>query len=167
MVIPRFVCHCDCRQHIDLQVPLYRPGWQHPVVKYAPFGACEKGMASSAVNLYNGSCPSRNILELIGSKWSMLVVCRLRDGPLRTGVLKREIDGISQKILTQTLRDLERHGIVQRIDYAEVPPRVEYRLTRLGQSLGVLVLQIEEWVTHHYSRMTTVARSYDAAERLP
>lgn len=123
-------------------------------------------MAALKGNPYNRLCPSRSILDLIGSKWAMLLVCVLRDGPLRTGVIRRQIDGISQKMLTQTLRDLERHGIVQRIDYAEVPPRVEYKLTRLGISLSSLVIEIETWVTTHYSRMTTVARAFDEGERV-
>jgi DNA-binding HxlR family transcriptional regulator len=114
---------------------------------------------------FQSTCPSRDILELIGSKWSMLLLCVLRDGPARTGVLKRSIAGISQKMLTQTLRDLERHGIVQRIDYEEIPPRVEYKLTRLGQSLSSLVLEIEAWVTKHYPRMTSAAKTFDSEER--
>ena len=121
-------------------------------------------MATKKANLYNGSCPSRDILDLIGSKWAMLLVCLLREGPLRNGVLKRKIDGISQKMLTKTLRDLERHGIVQRIDFAEVPPRVEYKLTRLGQSLSTLVLQIEVWVTSNYRQMASVAQSFEVDE---
>ena len=115
---------------------------------------------------YNRLCPSRSILDLIGSKWAMLLVCVLREGPVRTGNIKRQIDGISQKMLTQTLRDLERHGIVQRLDYAEVPPRVEYRLTRLGLSLSHLVSEIEAWVSNNYSKMTAVAQTFDTAERV-
>ncbi len=121
-------------------------------------------MATKKANLYNASCPSRDILDLIGSKWAMLVLCLLREGPIRTGVLKRKIDGISQKMLTKTLRDLERHGIVQRIDFAEVPPRVEYKLTRLGLSLSTLVLQIEVWVTSNYRQMANVAQSFETEE---
>jgi DNA-binding HxlR family transcriptional regulator len=123
-------------------------------------------MATIKGDPFNRLCPSRSILGLIGSKWAMLLVCVLREGPVRTGALKRQIDGISQKMLTQTLRDLERHGIVQRLDYAEVPPRVEYKLTRLGHSLSALVTEIEAWVTNNYSKMTTVARSFDASERV-
>ena len=107
-------------------------------------------------NPYRAACPSRDILELIGSKWSMLLLCVLREGPVRNGALRRELQGISQKMLTQTLRDLELHGIVQRISYDEVPPRVEYRLTRLGQSLGALVAQIESWVVANYPKMKEV-----------
>jgi len=113
-------------------------------------------------DVYNRDCPSQSILALIGSKWSMLVLCSLRVGPRRTHELKRHLHGVSAKMLTQTLRELERHGIVHRRDYGEVPPRVEYSLTPLGRSLAQLVSKIEEWVETNYSRMTHVAQSYDA-----
>jgi DNA-binding HxlR family transcriptional regulator len=119
-------------------------------------------MSKTRANPFNSSCPSQEILALIGSKWSMLLLCILADGPVRNGELGRRAGGISQKMLTQTLRELERHGIVHREDYAEVPPRVEYSLTPLGRSLAQLVRGIEEWVEANYSRMTRVARSYDA-----
>ena len=91
----------------------------------------------------------------------MLLLCVLSEGPIRTGELARRAGGISQKMLTQTLRELVRHGIVRRRDFGEVPPRVEYSLTPLGESLSQLVRQIEAWVESNYSRMTRVARSYD------
>jgi DNA-binding HxlR family transcriptional regulator len=116
-------------------------------------------------NPFNPDCPSQEILALIGSKWSILLMCILRDGPTRSGELARRAGGISQKMLTQTLRELERHGLVHRHDYREVPPRVEYSLTRLGTSLSDLIRQIEGWVTANYTRMTTVARSYAGRER--
>lgn len=94
----------------------------------------------------------------------MLIVCSLRDGPIRTGALRRGVDGISQKMLTQTLRDLERHGIVKRISYDEIPPRVEYKLTRLGQSLSELIDGLERWVVSHYSVMVAQVRVFDAQE---
>lgn len=119
-------------------------------------------MAIRKADLYSGICPSRDILELIGSKWSMLLVCVLRTGPLRTGVLRREVGGISQKMMTQTLRDLERNGVITRICYDEVPPRVEYQLTALGESLSDLVQQIEVWITKHYARIHTLQRQFDA-----
>ena len=113
-------------------------------------------------NPYNTACPSQGILTLIGSKWSMLVLCSLRGGAMRTHELKRRLDGVSSKMLTQTLRELARHGIVNRHDHGSVPPRVEYSLTPLGESLSVLVNNIESWVETHYSRMSRAARSYDA-----
>ena len=101
---------------------------------------------------YNRECPSQGILALIGGKWSMLVLCALRAGPTRTHALKRRLDGVSAKMLTQTLRELERHGIVERQDFGEVPPRVEYRLSPLGRSLSTLVVEIELWVETNYAR---------------
>ena len=117
----------------------------------------------TTANVYNRDCPSQGILALIGSKWSMLILCSLRAGPRRTHEIKRRLAGVSAKMLTQTLRELERHGIVHREDFGEVPPRVEYRLTPLGRSLAGLVISIEEWVTANYSRMTREVRAYDAA----
>ena len=118
-------------------------------------------MSKQTANPFNAMCPSQDILALIGSKWSMLLLCVLSSGPVRTGELARRAGGISQKMLTQTLRQLERHGIVNRRDFGEVPPRVEYSLTPLGRSLSALVRQIEGWVESNYSRMTRVARNYD------
>jgi DNA-binding HxlR family transcriptional regulator len=114
-------------------------------------------------DVYNIDCPSHEILALIGGKWSMLILCSLRAGPRRTHEIKRRLTGVSSKMLTQTLRELARHGIVHREDFAEVPPRVEYRLTTLGRSLATLVIHIEEWVTANYPRMSGSARKYDAA----
>jgi DNA-binding HxlR family transcriptional regulator len=119
-----------------------------------------------SANPFNPMCPSQDILALIGSKWSMLLLCILGDGPVRSGELGRRAGGISQKMLTQTLRELERHGIVARKDYGEVPPRVEYSLTPLGRSLAQLVRRIEEWVESNYSKMTRVARSHGAGASL-
>jgi DNA-binding HxlR family transcriptional regulator len=122
-------------------------------------------MPSKHANPFSPLCPSRKILELIGSKWSMLVLCTLRTGTVRTGALRREVGGISQKMLTQTLRDLERHGLIERISYEEVPPRVEYRLTRLGRSLSDLIEDIEQWVAGHFPRLVDEVRAFDARER--
>jgi len=96
----------------------------------------------------------------------MLLLCTLRNGAVRTGALRRNVDGISQKMLTQTLRDLERHGLIERISYDEIPPRVEYRLTRLGRSLSDLVDQIEQWVEKNYPRLADQAKTFDAGTRI-
>ena len=112
-------------------------------------------------DVYNVDCPSQSILALIGSKWSMLLLCSLRAGPQRTHALKRRLSGVSAKMLTQTLRELERHGIVARRDYGEIPPRVEYSLTPLGRSLATLIVDIENWVTANYTKMTGIVKRYD------
>ena len=102
-------------------------------------------------NLFDLNCSSRDVLELIGGKWSMLLLCALYDCKTRTGQLKRKVQGISQKMLTQTLRELQQNGIVKRISYPEVPPRVEYELTELGYSLAELVVKMERWIVKHHS----------------
>ena len=107
----------------------------------------------SPANPYELNCPSREILDLIGGKWAVLILCSLQAGPVRTGDLMRGIGGVSQKMLSQTLRDLRENGLVERISYHEVPPRVDYRLTALGRSLSEVVRALEQWVVLHYPRM--------------
>src|SRR5215831_12562721 len=102
-------------------------------------------------DLFDPNCSSRDVLELIGNKWSMLLLCALYDSKTRTGQLKRKLQGISQKMLTQTLREMQQHGIVKRISYPEVPPRVEYELTELGYSLAGLVVKMERWIVKHHA----------------
>jgi DNA-binding HxlR family transcriptional regulator len=99
---------------------------------------------------YNLNCPSRDVLQLIGGKWTILILCCLQQGAVRPGSLMRLIGGISQKMLTQTLREMEFNGLVERINYPEVPPRVEYRLTELGYSLSELARALEQWVVKSY-----------------
>lgn len=103
-----------------------------------------------SANPYNLDCPSRDVLDLIGGKWAILLLCCLQQGPVRTGELKRRVGGISQKMLTQTLRDLQTNGMVERVSYHEVPPRVEYRLTPLGLSLSDVARAMEQWVVLNY-----------------
>ena len=101
----------------------------------------------------DGDCPPqirdggavREVLDRIGDKWSMLVVAALRDGPLRFGELEKTIEGISQRMLTLTLKHLVEDGLVSRTAYAEVPPRVEYEVTELGKTLVPLVIALAEW----------------------
>ncbi len=107
-------------------------------------------MTGKKANLFNPECPSRDVLELIGGKWSMLILCVLYDSKTRTGELKRTVRGISQKMLTQTLREMEKNGLVKRISYPEVPPRVEYELTALGHSLAGLVVKMEQWIVENF-----------------
>ncbi len=109
-------------------------------------------------NPWSVSCPSREIIELIASKWALLVIPLLRDGPMRNNDLLRAVEGISQKMLTQTLRRLQDHALVIRHDFQEVPPRVQYALTPLGQSLAILLTALDEWVIKHYYEMKPHAK---------
>nr|WP_244857995.1 helix-turn-helix domain-containing protein [Agromyces archimandritae] len=97
----------------------------------------------------------------------MLVVGLLGDGPARFTELQRRIDGISHRMLTQTLRALERDGLVRRTAYPEIPPRVEYALTPLGRSLLEPTLALVRWAAEHHPELTTARDRYDAAHPEP
>src|SRR5690349_20756049 len=106
-------------------------------------------------------CRIREILERVGDKWSLQVIFHLGDGPQRFTSLKRSIDGVSQRMLTVTLRGLERDGIVSRTMYPVIPPRVEYALTPLGQSLMSIVESLVAWSASHISDVEQARHRYD------
>ncbi len=101
------------------------------------------------------------ILARIGEKWSVLVVMMLSVGPYRFNELKRMIDGISQRMLTVTLRALERDGLVSRTQHATVPPRVEYALTELGHSLCRPVIALADWAVDHIDEVEDARQAFD------
>lgn len=101
-------------------------------------------------NMLSARCPSRRVLDLLADKWVVLVIAALSRGVNRNGALLREIGGISQKMLTQTLRALEYNGLVQRIVHDAVPPHVEYRLTPLGDTLINPIHVLGAWVEAHF-----------------
>ncbi len=110
---------------------------------------------------YAANCPTRTMLDRIGDRWTVLVVGLLSGGALRFSQLGRRIDGISQKMLTQTLRGLERDGLVTRTVHAEVPPRVEYELTDLGRTLIAPLDALDAWARAHMSTVEQARRRYD------
>ncbi|MEZ5211342.1 MULTISPECIES: winged helix-turn-helix transcriptional regulator [unclassified Gordonia (in: high G+C Gram-positive bacteria)] len=105
--------------------------------------------APTAPNPYDRNCPTRDILDRIGDRWTVLIIGTLSDGPRRFSQIAHRIDGISQKMLTQTLRGLERDGLLTRTQYPEIPPRVEYELTPLGHSLRAPLHELELWANTH------------------
>src|SRR3989441_13048197 len=109
------------------------------------------------------ACELRNILDRIADKWSLLVICLLADGTRRFSELRREIDGISQRMLTLTLRQLERDGLVRRTVYPVVPPRVEYDLTALGKSLLTSIGPLVAWARSHRDEIASARGAYDRA----
>lgn len=119
-------------------------------------------MASSVWNVMIGSCPSRTSLARIANKWTAMIVIALADRRLRFGELQSEVGGISNKVLADTLRDLERDGIVTRFAYAQMPPRVEYELTELGRSLQAPLSALRVWAEAHYDEVSIARESYDA-----
>ena len=112
-------------------------------------------------NVYLRGCASRTVLEVIANKWTNLVVCALRDGPMRFGQLRRQLEGITQKMLTQTLRALERDGLVTRTLYPTIPPRVDYELTDLGRDAAGLFDSLIVWAEQHVAEITTARHRYD------
>lgn len=97
-------------------------------------------------DVFLADCPARKVLSLLAEKWTLLVVHALSERTYRTAELRRRIGGVSEKMLIQALRRLEQHGLVARTSYPEVPPRVEYALTPLGQSLSSVVRTLDRWV---------------------
>jgi DNA-binding HxlR family transcriptional regulator len=116
-------------------------------------------------DVYNEHCPTRILLDQVADKWTVLVVGALVEKTKRFGQLRREIGGVSQKMLTQTLRQLERDGVVSRKVYASVPPKVEYSLTELGRSLMSILATIKEWSETHIENVLKARDEYDARAR--
>ncbi|MEW9549971.1 winged helix-turn-helix transcriptional regulator [Nonomuraea sp. NPDC050783] len=119
--------------------------------------------ARQAFDAYFAQCPSRRLLDRLSDKWVTLVLTALRDGPRRYSDLSRRIAGVSQKMLTQTLRGLERDGLVSRTLTPAVPVRVDYELTPLGESLMPLVAAIKSWAERHIEEVEAARERYDGA----
>jgi DNA-binding HxlR family transcriptional regulator len=112
-------------------------------------------------NPYRADCPTRPVLDRIGDRWTVLVIVILEEREKRFSELLRGIEGISQKMLTQTLRGLERDGLVRRTVYPEVPVRVEYCLTQAGRTLLQPLRALQEWSIEHLGDVFSSRESYD------
>ena len=125
--------------------------------------AQRRSEARAAYDAFIAECPSRKALERISDKWVTLILSALAGGPLRYSELNRTIAGVSQKMLTQTLRTLERDGLVARTASLAVPVRVEYALTPLGTSLMPAVNALKTWAEQHIDEIETARAAYDQA----
>jgi DNA-binding HxlR family transcriptional regulator len=125
----------------------------------------EPGEAGSSESVFELSSRSRRALELIADKWAVLILYALLRGTMRHNRLHREIEGISQKMLTKTLRRLERDGLVGREAYPVIPPKVEYSLTPLGETLIKILAELCRWAEEHIEEVEAARRGYDARER--
>jgi DNA-binding HxlR family transcriptional regulator len=110
--------------------------------------ACSTGRHGNH-DVYDADCPCRDLLDVLASKWSALVIGALQDGPVRFGELQRRVGGVTPKSLTKTLRRLEDYDLVARQVYAAVPPRVDYELTATGRSAAVPLESLRKWAEHH------------------
>lgn len=117
-------------------------------------------------DVYSGNCPSRVVLDRIGDQWTALIVGVLEDEPRRFGQV-RDAMGISRKVLTETLRALERDGIVKRTAYPEIPPRVEYALTPLGRTLREPLAAIRDWAEEHVHEIVGARETADGRDGPP
>jgi DNA-binding HxlR family transcriptional regulator len=119
--------------------------------------------ATSDWDPYTRGCPSRDLLDRIGDKWTILVLGELgKHGVFRFSELRNQISGVSEKMLTQTLRTLERDGLVLRTVFPEVPVRVQYELTPLGQTLREPLRALRNWSVQHISEVLAARQEYDA-----
>ncbi|MEV0031573.1 helix-turn-helix domain-containing protein [Nocardia sp. NPDC050793] len=116
-------------------------------------------------DVYSAKCPTRQVLDHIAGKWTVLVIdSLLQQGTMRYTDLSRRIDGVSQKMLTQTLRSLESDGFLTRTVHPTIPPRVEYELTDLGRSLAEPVTALRQWAERHINDIERARQSARAAE---
>lgn len=117
---------------------------------------------------FSAQCPTRQVLDRIGDKWAVLILIMLDRETLRFNELRRRIESISQKMLSQTLKSLERDGLVRREVFATVPVTVEYSLTDLGRTLAATVQALTLWAERHIGAVQEAQRRYDRGEtRLP
>ncbi|WP_457252356.1 winged helix-turn-helix transcriptional regulator [Pedococcus sp. P5_B7] len=111
---------------------------------------------------FDPDCPTRVVLDRIGDKWTVLVIGALVDGPLRFTAVRQRVGGVAPKVLTQTLRAMERDGLLTRTVFAQVPPRVDYALTDLGVSLGGPIAVLTDWAEAHVGQIVAARDDFEA-----
>src|SRR5215475_14387341 len=116
-------------------------------------------------NAYSAECPTRQILDRVGDKWAVLILLLLREQPTRFNALRRAIEGISQKMLSQVLKSLERDGLIKRRVIATVPVTVEYSMTALGATLASAVDPLRDWAESNLRDVLAAQRRYDAQRK--
>ncbi|HEV3357852.1 MAG TPA: helix-turn-helix domain-containing protein [Pseudonocardiaceae bacterium] len=116
---------------------------------------------------YLRNCPCRGVLDLIANKWTALVIGALAERPYRFGELRRKVEGISQKVLTQNLRNLERDGLITRTVYPTTPPSVEYGLTELGAGLGPHLVALDNWSRDNFPSVRRSRLAFDERANAP
>lgn len=122
-------------------------------MRYSPGMKTVVESSGLQADAYSAKCPTRQVLDHIAGKWTILVVDALLEGAMRYTDLSRRIEGVSQKMLTQTLRSLEADGFITRTVHPTIPPRVEYDLTKLGQSLAEPITALRQWTEAHINEI--------------
>lgn len=117
-------------------------------------------------DVYAAACPTRQLLDRIADKWTVLLLTTLDAGPMRFNALKRRIEGVSQKMLSQTLKQMERDGLVSRSVEATVPVTVSYAITPLGETLVEALQTVVDWAESRMPEVTSARQAYDARNRV-
>ena len=120
-----------------------------------------KAAHSKIPNAYSADCPTRQILDRVGDKWAVLILLLVRDEPMRFNALRRTIEGISQKMLSQVLKSLERDGLIKRRVFPTVPVTVEYSITPLGATLAQKIAAVTEWAEDNIEAVLDAQQRYD------
>ena len=118
-------------------------------------------------NVFDPECPTRVVLDRLGDKWTVLVIGALAEGPLRFTQLRDRVGGVAPKVLTQTLRALERDGLLTRTVHAQVPPRVDYEITELGRSLTGPLAVLTDWAESHVGSILAARLRHEEAGAVP
>lgn len=141
------------------------PPARRPAVEIAgPSSGAERPEGSLIdFDVMSPRCPSRTVLRHVVDRWTPLVVTALEEGPLRFTEIRRRVGGVTPKVLTQTLRSMERDGLVTRSQAGGVPPRVDYDLTPLGLSLRAPVAALRQWAQQHAEQVLGAREAYDTA----
>lgn len=122
------------------------------------------GSRKSEFDALNSNCPIRDVLDRLGDRWTVLILMTLKERTLRFSALRREIEDISPRMLAQTLRHLEKDGLISRHVYPTVPPRVEYSMTPLGQSFVAQLQHLIQWADEHHDHVRQARAAYVAPE---
>ncbi|MFT4077346.1 MAG: helix-turn-helix domain-containing protein [Asticcacaulis sp.] len=133
---------------------------KEPIITPALHQAMKAVMVEVEGKIDSSKCPVRDVLDHIGDKWSSLLMVALGTRPHRFGELKRAVPDISQRMLTQTLRDLQRDGLVSRHVFPTQPPSVEYRLTRLGESMMPPLMGLMAWASDHHAQIRLARQAF-------
>lgn len=132
-----------------------------------PLSLADTQSSPPAYNVYASNCPARMVLDRLADKWALLVIGRLRGGTVRFNQLRRNVEGVSQKVLSQTLKKLERDGLVRRCVIASAPVTVEYSLTALGWTLAELIESLSAWAESNIEAVLQAQQAYDAQHDNP
>src|ERR1700741_3653645 len=137
------------------------------LVKKAPSGnlVSQREPPAAPPDPYAAGCPTRMLLDRIGDKWMVLTLSLIRDKPRRFNALRREIEGVTQKMLSQTLKQMERDGMVTRTVLPTTPISVEYAITPLGQTLATVLDRLQGWSLEHIADVLAARRLYDGSGR--